>query len=86
MKKNANKSPRRGTAWNEVSNIDFGAYQLKQNRFAKRVRKEGILLVHDAPSIEPRFCPRSSVRWSERAPRRSSKSDWVARGPAGRTG
>jgi hypothetical protein len=25
-------------------------YQSKQNRFAKRVKKEGILLVHDAPS------------------------------------
>jgi hypothetical protein len=50
MKKKANKQVRRGTAWSEVSNIDFGAYQLRQNRFAKRVKKEGILLVHDAPS------------------------------------
>ena len=25
--------------------------QLKQNRFAKRVKKEGILLVHDSPSL-----------------------------------
>lgn len=50
MKKKANKSPRRGTAWNEVSNINFGNYQVKQNRFAKRVKKEGILLVHDSPS------------------------------------
>ena len=48
--KKANKSPRRSTSWSEVSNIDFAAYQLKQNRFAKRVKKEGILLVHDAPS------------------------------------
>jgi len=29
---------------------NFGDYQLKQNRFAKRVKKEGILLVHDSPS------------------------------------
>jgi len=50
MKKKANNSPRRGTSWSEVPNIDFGAYQLKQNRFAKRVKKEGIMLVHDAPS------------------------------------
>jgi hypothetical protein len=50
MRKKANKSPRGGTAWSEVSSIDFGAYQLKQNRFAKRVKKEGIVLVHDSPS------------------------------------
>jgi hypothetical protein len=52
MKKKANKRARaaRGTAWSEVSDVNFGAYQLKQNRFAKRVKKEGILLVHDAPS------------------------------------
>jgi hypothetical protein len=50
MKKKANKHPRRGTSWSEVSNINFGAYQVKQNRFAKRVKKEGILLVHDSPS------------------------------------
>jgi hypothetical protein len=46
MKKKANKSPRLGT----VPNINFGDYQLKQNRFAKRVKKEGMLLVHDSPS------------------------------------
>jgi len=50
MKKKANRRTRRGTIWSEVSDIDFGAYQLKQNRFAKRVKKEGFLLVHDAPS------------------------------------
>ncbi|HXK18554.1 MAG TPA: hypothetical protein VNG33_12160 [Polyangiaceae bacterium] len=51
MKKKANKRPgRRGTSWSEVSSINFGDYQLKQNRFAKRVKKEGILLVHDSPS------------------------------------
>jgi len=51
MNKKANKKrPARGTAWSEASDIDFGAHQLKQNRFAKRVKKEGILLVHDAPS------------------------------------
>ena len=52
MKKKANKRGRaaRGTAWSEVSDVNFGVYQLKQNRFAKRVKKEGILLVHDAPS------------------------------------
>jgi len=52
MKKKASKPARatRGTGWTEVSDIDFSAYRLKQNRFAKRVKKEGILLVHDAPS------------------------------------
>lgn len=50
MKKKRNRSPGRGTTWSEVSNINFGDYQLKQNRFAKRVKKEGILLVHDSPS------------------------------------
>ena len=50
MKKKANKSPRLGTGWSEVPTINFGDYRLKQNRFAKRVKKEGILLVHDSPS------------------------------------
>jgi len=50
MKKKANRRARRSATWSEVSDIDFGAYQSKQNRFAKRVKKEGILLVHDAPS------------------------------------
>ena len=50
MKKKANKQRGRGTSWSEASDVDFGAYQQKPNRFAKRVRKEGILLVHDAPS------------------------------------
>jgi hypothetical protein len=50
MQKKANKSPRRGSAWSEVSNINFGDYQLKQNRFAKRVKNEGILLVYESPS------------------------------------
>lgn len=48
--KKANKSRRSGTAWSNVPNIDFGDYVLKQNRFAKRVKKDGILLVHDGPS------------------------------------
>jgi hypothetical protein len=48
--KKASKRARRGSTWSEVSDIDFGAYQVKQNRFAKRVKKEGILLVHEAPS------------------------------------
>jgi hypothetical protein len=52
MKKKANRRAQaaRGSAWSEVSNLNVGDYQLKQNRFAKRVKKEGILLVHDAPS------------------------------------
>jgi hypothetical protein len=50
MRKKANKRAPRGTAWSEVSDIDFGTYQVKQNRFAKRVKREGILLVHDSPS------------------------------------
>ena len=52
IKKKANKGARAasGTAWSEVSEVNFGAYRLKQNRFAKRVKKEGILLVRDAPS------------------------------------
>lgn len=50
MKNKANRRAPRGTSWSEVSDIDFGPYQLRQNRFAKRVKKEGILLVHDSPS------------------------------------
>ncbi len=50
MKKKARKAPGSGKAWSEVSDVDFGAYRVKQNRFAKRVKKSGILLIHDAPS------------------------------------
>ena len=50
MKKKTNKRARGVTAWSEVSEVDFKAYQIRQNRFAKRVKREGILLVHDAPS------------------------------------
>jgi len=50
MSKKTSKRGRGGTAWSEASEIDFKAHQVKQNRFAKRVKREGILLVHDAPS------------------------------------
>jgi hypothetical protein len=50
MKKKANKRVPRGESWSEALDIDFDAYRLKRNRFAKGVRKEGILLAHDAPS------------------------------------
>ena len=50
MKKKANERRPRGVEWSEVPNVEFGAYRLKRNRFAKRVKEEGILLVHDAPS------------------------------------
>jgi len=50
MKKKANKRARGGTAWSEVSEVDFDAHQIKQNHYAKRVKREGILLVHDSPS------------------------------------
>jgi hypothetical protein len=55
MKNGANRRVRgaRGSAWSELSNINFGDYQVKQTRFAKRVKKEGIQLVHDAPSLAP---------------------------------
>ena len=50
MKKKASKRARTGTAWSEASNVDFGAYQIKQNHYAKRVKREGIQFVHDSPS------------------------------------
>ena len=50
MKKKTNKRARGVTAWNEASEVGFDTYRVKQNRFAKRVKREGILLVHDAPS------------------------------------
>jgi hypothetical protein len=33
-----------------ASGLNFGAYHLKQIRFAKLMKKDGILRVHDAPS------------------------------------
>jgi hypothetical protein len=39
-----------GLSAHEASEVDFSVYQVKANRFAKRVKKEGILLVHDGPS------------------------------------
>jgi len=48
--KKASKRAQKKIAWHEASEVDFSAYQVKANRFAKRVKKEGILLVHDGPS------------------------------------
>jgi hypothetical protein len=50
MKKKASKRSPRRAAWSDVPNVDFGDYQVKKNRFAKRMKKERVLLVHDAPS------------------------------------
>src|SRR5262245_42536300 len=50
MKKKVSKRARGSIAWSEAPNVDFGAYQIKQNHYAKRVKREGILFVHDAPS------------------------------------
>ena len=48
--KKASKRAQRKIAWHEASEVDFSVYQVKANRFAKRVKEEGILLVHDGPS------------------------------------
>ena len=48
--KKASKRAQKKIAWHEASEVDLSAYQVKANRFAKRVKKEGILLVHDGPS------------------------------------
>lgn len=50
MKKASKQGQKKKVAWHEASELDFSAYQVKANRFAKRVKKEGILLVHDGPS------------------------------------
>ncbi|MEO6599331.1 MAG: hypothetical protein ABIQ16_05625, partial [Polyangiaceae bacterium] len=50
MKKASKQAQKKKVAWHETSELDFSAYQVKANRFAKRVKKEGILLVHDGPS------------------------------------
>ena len=49
MKNKTSKRAQRGLAWSETSDVNFGAYRVKRNRFAKRVEREGILFVHDAP-------------------------------------
>jgi hypothetical protein len=48
--KKANERAPRDTGWSEVPNVDFETYRSKRNHYAQRVRKEGIVLVHDAPS------------------------------------
>jgi hypothetical protein len=50
MKNKTSKRARRSVAWSDVPEVDFRAYRTKQNHFAKRVKREGILVVHDAPS------------------------------------
>lgn len=50
MKNKTSKRAKRGLVWSEAPEVDFGAYRIKQNRFAKRIKREGILFVHDAPS------------------------------------
>jgi hypothetical protein len=49
--KKATKKARKRREWSEVRDLDFAAYRLKKNRFATRVKKEGILFVHDGPSL-----------------------------------
>jgi len=48
--KKVSKRAQKKIAWHEATEVDFSVYQVKANRFAKRVKKEGILLVHDGPS------------------------------------
>lgn len=48
--KRASKRVHKKVAWHEASEVDFSAYQVRTNGFAKRVKKEGVLLVHDGPS------------------------------------
>lgn len=50
MKNKTSERAPRSLSWSEVPEVDFGAYRVKQNRFAKRIKREGILLLHDAPS------------------------------------
>ncbi|MEO8901221.1 MAG: hypothetical protein ABI627_06825 [Polyangiaceae bacterium] len=50
MKKKTTKRSAKTTHWSEVSEVNFELFRVKRNRFAKSVKKEGILLVHDAPS------------------------------------
>ncbi len=50
MKKHATKRARKTTIWSEVSEVNFELFRVKRNRFAKIVKKQGILLAHDAPS------------------------------------
>ncbi|HWZ89217.1 MAG TPA: hypothetical protein VNW92_10215 [Polyangiaceae bacterium] len=48
MKKKPNKAV--ALAWSNVTEIDFSAYRVRKNRFAKRIAKEGLELIHDGPS------------------------------------
>jgi hypothetical protein len=50
MKKQPSKAAPKALAWSDVTEIDFSAYRVRKNRFAKRVVKEGLELVHDEPS------------------------------------
>jgi hypothetical protein len=48
--KKGSKRAQKEIAWHEASEVDFNTYRVKANRYAKRVKREGILLVHDGPS------------------------------------
>jgi hypothetical protein len=48
--KKASKRAQKKVAWHDASEVDFSAYRVKANRFAKRAKKEGVLLIHDGPS------------------------------------
>jgi hypothetical protein len=49
-KKPSNVAPKALASWSDVTEIDFSTYRMRKNRFAKRVAKEGLELVHDEPS------------------------------------
>lgn len=38
------------TSLREIPEVDFARYQVRRNRFAMRVKTEGIELIHDPPS------------------------------------
>jgi hypothetical protein len=50
MKKKPSKVTPRALTWSGATDIDFSAYRVRRNRFAKRVAKEGLEFVHDEPS------------------------------------
>jgi hypothetical protein len=51
MKKaSSKKNLRAGTGWPEPAEIDFSRYRVRRNPYARRIAREGIQIVHDAPS------------------------------------
>ena len=50
MKKKLSRAAAKAPAWSDVTEIDFSAYRMRRNRFAKRVAREGLKLAHEEPS------------------------------------